>query len=995
MITAHNRMWWILGLLAAIALIGRALVIWTDYLWMDSLGQAPVFLKLFWVKAALGLLVGVLYCGWLWFNLRLARRKPPEDVTLIGKRLLPEEDRAQIEKYADRALLVFCVLGGVFAAAGAARQALPWLMYTHAVPFGQADPIFQHDFGFYVFQLPILQYLYRSLMALVVVALVASTLVHLYQENIRVVGNTIHATPWARRHLLSLFAAALLLKVLGYRLAMYDLLYSTRGGVFTGAAYSDVHARLPMLWMMMLAAVAAAVVIVLTIPRRDFKRAGWALGGLLVLSFLGGTAYPAAIQRLVVVPNQLAKEKPYIDINIAATRQAYGLDQVDRKPYAVSDQVDTAKLRQARATLKSIRLWDYRPLEAVYDMKQALRSYYGFPGVDVDRYVVNNELRQVSLSARQLDYSPQRMPQSWVNQHLIYTHGYGAVVSPVNETDPSGLPLFWVNDLPPRSEVPSMDLTRSQVYFQSSPLPPLVELVSSPESLGVPEGQVQTPAAAPGSGGQAPPPPPAHRVSPLAKTPARGLPYVLVNTNQPELDYSSATGEAGSAAGSTGNAYHRYAGPGGVKLSSFWRKVAFAVRFRDLQILLSQDVKADSRIQLNRYLPEGLAPVAPFLLYDPDPYLVIVGGQLKWICDAYTVTDRYPYSARADRLPTEPMNLPAFNYLRNSVKVVVDAYEGIPTFYAFDSQDPILRSFRSIFPTLFTDAGQMPPDLRRHVRVPLLQFMVQARVYGAYHISDSTTFYNQEDWWTIPPEIYAQSRRMLEPYYVVMALPGQDKEQFVLMMPYVLFRREERVAVAWMGAVCDEPDYGRLVVYDFPKGEGVMGPLQFEGLVDQQPEISGQFTLWSQSGSRIIRGNTLMIPIDGIILYVEPVYLVATEDNAVPQLVRVIVAHGNRIVMEPTLDRALSTLFGVELKLSETGYVAAPETIPATAAAQPPTAALAPVLGSDAKALLNQALQLGTESEQALRAGDLAGYQAKRRQQDEVLRKLQQVMAGR
>lgn len=990
---------WMVGIVLVVLGLMRLLTVYTDYLWMGSIGQEAVFTKLLWTKILLGLVMGGLFFAWLWLNIRWARRKSGDDVPLIGKRLLPDEDREQIELYADKALLIFCLIGAVFAALYASAQALPLLQFLHAVDFGKPDPAFGKDVGFYVFRLPFALYLYRSAMYMAVFALIAAVLIHLYQENIRLVGNTIHANPRARKQVLLLLALALFIKIYGYRLAMYNLLFSTSGKVFWGASYADIHARLPMLWVMMVIALGTGLIVLATVRRRTFRAAGWSLAVLVVMSFIGGTVYPAAIQKLVVGPNQLAKEEPFIKRNMEATRDAFGLNNIQSNTYTVKSSLSEQQLDASRETLKSIRLWDYRPLETTFDMLQTLRAYYSFPGVDVDRYEVEGELRQVSISARQLNYA--KLPAiNWLNQHLIYTHGYGAVVSPVNESDSRGLPIFWVSGLPPKSTVAELEIEQPAIYYKSSSLPPLMELVSSPDTLQ--PGPAAQPA--PGLGGgaatgpQIPAPPPG---GPLVKQPALDVPYVLVNTKQPELDYPALAMEGDNTGAGDQNRMTSYAGEGGVLLSSFFRRLAFAARFSDLQLLLTTYLKPDSRIQINRYLPQALTQVASFMIYDPDPYLVIEKGRLRWICDAYTGTSRYPYATLASQVSAETLQLPGLNYIRNSVKVVVDAYDGKPTFYLIDPSDPVAQCYAKIFPTLFTPGESMPPTIRKHLRYPLLQFLMQAKVYGLYHIEDTTTFFNREDQWAIPPEVYGHGNptRPTEPYYVVMQLPGAEKPQFLLMIPYVLKGREERVAVAWMAAICDDPDYGKLVVYDFPKSDAVMGPMQFEGLIDQDPKISEQFTLWNQSGSRVVRGNTLMIPIDGNMLYVEPIYLVSTDRNAIPQLHRIIAAHGDKLVMEPTLDQALTRLFGVNLNLAAGGpqkiivsgpggpETTAPEVAPATPAPlpAPPTAAA----GGPNAELIRRANQAFQEGEAARLRGDFGGYQTKMQEVGRILQQLE------
>ncbi len=967
---------WLASLMAAlfgVIIILKLLGVYADYLWMCSLGQGSVFTTILGNRVVLGFVVGVVFFGWMLLNVRLARRPLPADVMLIGRRLLPEQERAQVEAYADKALLIFSIVGGVMAGLVASGRVMEWLQFTHAVPFGTPDPIFGIDTGFYVFKFAFLQYMWRTVFYSVLVAFVAAVLIHMYMETIRVVGNTVQTMPHARQHCLALLALALIIKAVGYRLDQYNLLYSVRGLMFSGPSYVDVHARLPVFYLMMGVSIVVAAVMLWQIRGRDIKIPAYSLVGLILVSLLGGSAYPALVQRLVVTPTQLDKEKDYIANNIKATNAAYGLDKVNDRQFPALRRLTWDDVKQNPQTVKNVRLWDHRPLEATYQQTQALRAYYHFADVDVDRYTVGGEYRQVMLSARQLDYARIPPPQAWVKTHLQYTHGYGLCASPVNANAEEGLPVLWVKDIPPRG-VPGLEVDRGGLYYMASLHPRLIERIS-------PEGQTEPPQVGPGTpshggpGEQQPPtgPPgtqPQQTQQPAAPQGPQGPQtdqgeYVIVNTRQKELDYPKATG--GTAAGTDDNAYTQYSGKGGVQLSSWFVKAAFAAKFMDVNILLSQDVQPESRIQLNRLMPEMLQNVASFMMYDPDPYIVIDNGKLKWMTDAYTVSSSYPYSTRFPPLGNA-------NYVRNSVKIVTDAYDGIPEFYVFDKTDPLVQSYQSMFPTLFKPLEQMDPVMRQHVRYPQLMMIIQAELYAQYHMKDPATFYQREDAWSIPNEIYGSSPRLMEAYYVIMKLPGEDKEEFLLMLPFTLAGREDRNMVAWMAARCDPEHYGELVVFRFPKESLSYGPMQVESRISQDGEVSQLITLWGQQGSQVIRGNLLVIPVNHSLLYVEPLYLESSQ-NGIPELRRVIVADGQDLALGTTLDEAIARLFGKTPKEVAIGDTGEAPTVP-----QPTASGVAAV-----KTLIDKAIGLDEQAQQMLKGGDLAGYQAKQKEIRSVL----------
>jgi len=942
---------WFLGILIGLILIGWLANVYSDYLWMQSVDQAPVFVKIITTKLILAIIVGAIFFAWFYVNLRIARRPLPADVTFVGRRLLPDEERQEIEKYADRALLIFALVAALMAALLASGRWRDYLLFTNAVDFGVSDPELGLDVGFYVFKLTFWQYILRSLLYGTIIAFVVSLLVHLYQETIRLVGNTVHAMPTARKHLFSLLALALFIKIYDYRLMQFNLMYSTRSQSFFGASYADLHAKFPVLYIMMVAALLAGILLLVCIRQRGFKLAGWTMGVLLAVSLLAGSVYPALIQQLVVKPNELAAETKYMEHNIRATNDAYGLSDVKIGPFPEQQPLSAAIIRKNQETIKSIRLWDHRPLETTYDQQQGLRPYYKFADVDVDRYTVNGEYRQVMLSARQLNYAglPPKS-QTWVNRYLTYTHGYGLCMSPVHESANGGLPRLWIKDLPPEPEsgYDELKVERAGLYYMAKHRPRLIELIAPPEHRPAPPDVHEPGGPEAGMAYEEPAPSAGSRTVHVEQTP-----YAIVNTKNPELDYSQTkTGQ---------NVMTNYAGTGGVSLGGLLRRLVFAIRFKDRNILLTPQLKPESKIQMNRYVPDRLYAITPFpvIVYDPDPYLILVDGQLKWICDAYTISRMYPYSTRM------PPELGSLNYMRNSVKVVVDAYNGKPTFYVFDETDPVLQCYRKIFPTLFTDAAQMPAEIRKHIRYPQLLFRVQAETYARYHMKDVGTFYNNEDEWAIPPELYAGYQRSMEAYYIILKLPGEDRAEFIQMIPLVLKRREDKNLVAWMAARSDAPNYGELLVYQFGAAASFTGPMQFEALVDQSPAISEKLSLWDQRGSEVIRGNTLVIPIEQSLLYVEPIYLVSTE-TPFPVLHRVVVATGNKLVMEPTLEEALAKLFGPAARVTPTAAPPTPRpAVPGLPRAAAPDEAM------------QKALRLLTEADQVRLRGDFGGYQRK------------------
>jgi uncharacterized membrane protein (UPF0182 family) len=889
---------WLIALVIVLGVVGQLIPLYTDWLWFQEVGFARVFTTLLTLRGWLVIGVAAAVFAYLFLNLSLAVRTAPPDVLWELEDQLGLPGRAILEPLVRRLLVpvisVIALLAGLRASGAWDTLA----EYLHATPFGRTDPLFGRDLGFYFFALPFWRLLYGWALGLAMGALVLTALVYVLQRSVVLTARGPRLAGGARTHLLLLGAVVLLVRAWGFWLDRFELLYSARGLVF-GASYTDVHASLPALQVLAVLAVLCAVACVV-----QTRRPGWRflVAGLVVLGvvWVGGLSiYPALLQRFRVTPNELVAERPYIEHNIRLTRQAYGLDRIAEQNFPAEDNLDAAALERNSATIKNIRLWDHRPLLVTYGQLQEIRTYYKFLDVDNDRYTLDGEYRQVMLSARELSY--RHVPPAWINQHLTYTHGYGAVVGPVNRISPEGLPEFLVQDIPPVSNA-FPKITRPEIYYGES-----------------------------------------------------SNDYVFVRTRSQELDYPS--GEQ--------NVYTRYAGRGGIGVDGLLRKVAFALRFGELKVLLSDDLTTDSRVMIYREIGARARQAAPFLRFDRDPYLVVTDdGRLMWIIDAYTNSDRYPYAE-----PVRGLG----NYIRNSVKVTVDAFHGTMTYYIADPEDPVIRTYAKVFPGLLQPLSAMPRDLQTHLRYPEDLLTVQARMYATYHMEDPQVFYNKEDLWTIPRRQQEGREREMEPYFTIMRLPGEAKEEFVLLTVFNPIRRDNMIAL--MVARSDVPNYGGLIVYLLPKQKLVYGPRQIDARIDQDPVISQQLALWNQQGSRVLRGSLFAIPIEQSLIYVQPLYLSATEQGALPELRRVIVAYGNQIAMEPTLEQSLRRIFGGR---------AQPEATRPRDAGTPPPAAADGVL----RGLAQRAWEAWQRSQEALRRGDWAVYGQEQKRLEEALRQL-------
>lgn len=856
----------LLVLVGTFLLASRAVGLYVDWLWFQEVRFETVFLTVLFTKLKVGAGLGLVFLALLGGNLWWARRRAAEPpLRLVEGNLLEIPNWARIEPVFNRFLKWGAMLAAVFVGIASSASWERWLQFFHATSFGQNDPLFGRDLGFYVFRLPLIEYLYQWWMAALIGVTVATALVYFFDRGLQMHERGVAALPRARRHLGFLGGLILLLKAAGYELQATGLLYSERGVTF-GASYTDVHAVLPALRVLLVVAVVCAGLLVWGAFAGRWRPVALGVGLLVSAWLIGGQVFPRALQHLQVTPNEMAAETPYIARHIEATRQAYGLDKVILRPFAAEENLTLADLSKNAPTIKNIRLWEVEPLLKTYSQLQEIRTYYDFVDVDIDRYTLNGEYRQVMLSPREL--STAHLPSKlWINERLTYTHGYGLCLSPVNRVTPEGLPEFVIQDIPPISKV-DLKITRPEIYYGEIPNE-----------------------------------------------------YVFVNTKAKEFDYPS--GEK--------NVYSVYQGQGGVRVGGFLRRWAFALRFGSLNIVLNQDITSDSRLLYYRKVLERLKKAAPLLAFDRDPYLVITAaGRLVWIADGYTTTWRYPYAQ-----PTPGVG----NYIRNAVKATVDAYDGRVIYYLCDPEDPIAQTYGKIFPGLLRPLEQMPPDVQAHLRYPVGLFTIQAQIYATYHVTDPQVFYNQEDLWHIPSDPRAGSNGLdvagdpslrpttmpgqrprarsslgsapggmpMQPYYTIMRLPGEPREEFILMIPFTPARKDN--LRAWMCARNDFPTYGQLLVYDFPKAQLVYGPRQIEARIEQDPQISQLLTLWRQGGSEVVRGNLLIIPIEESLLYVAPLYLQA-QQGQIPELKRVLVAFGDRIAMEETLDQALRAVFG-------------------------------------------------------------------------------------
>jgi hypothetical protein len=753
----------------------------------------------------------------------------------------PADASRTIEVDISPKLLVFAidfaivVLSLIFAM-GVSAQWDTFLRFRYGGSFGIADPLFSIDLGFYVFRLPFYELIQGSITLLTVSALAILTLCSVFGVRQAKSSGKITVPSVVRRHFMVLLFILLGNFVWGFILDHYDLVYSTLG-VVHGAGYAAAHVTRAAYWVMTGASTLACVLLAIGFFRARTKLVVTGVVVYAALYLVAVMALPSLFETFMVKPNELSLETPFLNHYIEFTRKAYKLDGIQETAYPALSDLTPDVIERNQDTIQNIRLWDSRPLLQTYQQTQAIRLYYQFYNVDVDRYRLADGYHQVMLASRELASQLPSEAQTWVNETLQFTHGEGLVMNSVSNTTGGGLPQYLVDNVPAESQY-GLNITQPAIYF----------------------GEV-----APG--------------------------YKIVSTGIKEFDYPKGNE----------NVYASYQGKGGILLNSIWKRLLFAWTQKDINILLTSYLMPQSRIQIWRSVQERVSQVAPFLLLDHDPYAVLSQGKLYWIQDAYTVSDRYPYSNVQTNGSAQGMN-----YIRNSVKAVVDMYDGTVALYAMDSKDPVLDMYERAFPGVFKDLTELPADLRAHLRYPEDLFGIQSTQYETFHMTDPQVFYNREDLWVPPQEKYDGAVNPMDPYYMLMKLPGSGQLEYLIMTPFTPQKRDNMIA--WLAARCDFPDYGKMLFYELPKDKLIFGPNQISAMIDQSTTISQQLTLWDQKGSGVIRGKLIVIPIENSFLYVVPLYLKAEGTNF-PQLKRVIVATGDKVVMEPTLDEALASLF--------------------------------------------------------------------------------------
>jgi uncharacterized membrane protein (UPF0182 family) len=905
---------------AAYLVLTAAGTLWTDFLWFDSVGFGHVWLRNWGMAILLGAIGVVLSFIVIWGALKLVDRFSPRwapfDLT---------EEEELVERFRDwveprlRQIRIIITLGlALIMGLTVATWRDDVFLFLNAQSFGQSDPIFDTNIGFYVFRLPLWQegvdWLFNLLVLTTIVVAVA-----LYLNGaIRFDGRRVSATRGAKIMMSGLFAIVALVRAASYRLDIYELLYSNRAEKFFGPGFTDISARLPALRLLLVVALIAAVLFIVNIFRRGWTLAFVSVGAWIVVAIAAGTLYPAVIQRFSVLPDQLGKETEYITNNMAATKNAYMLDEIEVRDFAASDDLSAEDIVANQNTIDNLRIWNTSVLPKTYQNFQELEPYYQLNRVDTDRYLADGQPNQVMVAVRELEEAT--VASDWQNQHLFFTHGYGAVVNQANVVQPDGQPVFLLKDVPPVASVESLELDEPRVYF----------------------GETYQP----------------------------GKPVIVRTGSKPqEIDIPLVEG--------TG--FNEYTGDAGVVLDSFFKRIAFAFRYRDLNLLISNQIRPDSRVLVERNVRQIVDDLAPFLHADADPYPVVTNGRILWVLDMYTTTSRYPYSQPLNVEMRDSLSLRTgldlgTNYIRNSVKAIIDADNGDVTFYVFDTDDPIVNAWAQIHPELFTDASKMPAGIENHLRYPQDLFRVQSDIYLTYHVNQESELFSGNDAWSFPGDpsdstrtgndrLYGEVRLQttpytphLLPYYLLTELPGEDELSYLLLQPFNPL--DKRNMVGFLVADSTPGHYGRLIDFRMPQGKLVDGAQQAGQRIEQDAEISQQLSLWRGEGSDVIKGDLLIVPIEDSVVYLQPVFL-EEEGGAFPEFRRVAVVYSDRVEWADSLDGALALVFGTSEGSSGGGQQ--PD--------QPPQdiATLEEML-ADAQAAFSAA-------QSALRAGDLAEYQ--------------------
>lgn len=829
------------SILLALFLINKIILLYTEILWYQEVGYLAVYLKTFLVNWGFYLVRFLLIFSFFLVNLLLIKKALLKKLQADSmSNVINIDGRPRSTRFGGRItniiiIIIFVFISIVLTAIINTPHENLWqdlLFYLKPVQFDLVDPILSVDVAFYVFQFPFLRSIYELAIFTIGFTLLITFVFYAYIGWRP--GYKLYLNEWGQKHLTALLSLFLLLKAWGYRLDRYKLLFNREGVVF-GPGYTDAVIRIPVMNFLSYLVFAFGIIVLISIFLKYKRHVIYIIGLWLVLALGAGTIYPSVVQKFYVEPNEINYESTYIKNNIKFTNIGFGTDKIIEKEYHFQDGTIKDNWEKQQPTLKNIRIWDWRPILQAYKQLEERRPYYVFERVDIDRYLINGEQRQVMLAPRELDQDLlPNQAQTWINKTLKYTHGLGVVMSPVNSVTSDGFPDFYLRDIPPIASV-DIELNNNSIYY----------------------GEKSTD-------------------------------YVIVNHADQEFHYPRGNE----------NIYIDYDGTGGIPIANKLRRLAFAWKFKNFRILMAGDITENSRLMFDRIIYKRLQKIAPFLRYDNDPYIVIHEGRIFWLQDAYTTSRMFPYS--------EPYGNWG-NYVRNTVKVVIDAYNGSIYFYLIDPEDPLAKAYSIIFPDLFLPVEEMPSGLKNHWRYPEDYFLLQSKVLSTYHMTDYKVFYNKEDQWAIPNERYGNDTIVMSPYYTLMQLPGQEKLNFLVLLPFTPVGRNNMVA--WMAGLCDPDNYGELVIYHFPKDRLVFGPMQIEAQIDQDDEIARLISLWDQKGSKVIRGNLMVIPLEGTILYVEPVFL-QSEQTELPQLRRIIIVSGDNIVMEETFEQAILKIVG-------------------------------------------------------------------------------------
>lgn len=805
---------------------------WVNLSWFREVGYQNIYLKNIYFKVFVG--VGLFLLSFIITSLTLSRTIKSIPDTYIDDNDVIDISMAITKPGKSKILLIAGIFSIVISTLFTGPIWKDFLLFINQQAFDFTDPIFNNDISFYFFTLPLIENIISPLLFFSIAIIFLNALVYGFYYH------KISKQPEQLFNKFGFFLVAFFLIMIGnYYVESLALIYSTRGSVY-GAGFTDILVTRNFYYLKMAASLISAITIFYGLKKQNFKKAMIGPVILIAITFIGSFA-EMAVQNFLVSPNELSREEAYIEKSIQYTQKAYKLDEVERQDFPALWNLTAQDIEDAEDTIKNIRVNDFRPTQTIYNQLQSIRLYYQFSNISIDRYLLDGEQRQVFLSAREMDQS--RLPEqakNWINQHLKYTHGYGAAVSPVNEITEQGQPQLIVKNIPPVTEYEELKIDTPEIYYGN-----------------------------------------------LTKD------YIIVNTSEKEFNYPM----------EDKNAETVYSGEGGIKLSLI-NRIAFSIDQKTPKILISGAINKDSKIILNRNITERVEKIAPFLKYESEPYLVINEGKLYWIMDGYTTSNRFPYS--------QPVYSGGdyYNYIRNSVKVIIDAYEGTTDFYIFDEEDPIIQTYNKAYPSFFKNAEDMPEGFKSHMKYPVELFDVQSTIFANYHMDNPRTFFNREDAWSIATEKYQSELVSVRPYYVNMALPGSEEVEFVLVQPYTAYKKNN--LVSWFAARNDGENYGKLVIYTFPKQRLIYGPMQIESRIDQDSVISSQLSLWERQGSSVVRGNLMVIPIKDSLLYVEPLYLQSENANALPEVKQIILAYGEEIVMEQTLEAGLKRIFGYE-----------------------------------------------------------------------------------